>query len=72
VLSDPKKKEIYDRYGLKGLQEGGSDGFSSPEDIFSHMFGGSLFGGFGGLGGIHDSALSLIAFICVTFYLIFV
>jgi len=48
VLSDPKKKETYDRYGLKGLQEGGSDGFSSAEDIFSQMFGGSLFGGFGG------------------------
>lgn len=52
VLSDPKKKEIYDRFGLKGLQEGGgSDGFSSAEDIFSHMFGGNLFGGLGGFGG---------------------
>ncbi|CAG2184045.1 unnamed protein product, partial [Oppiella nova] len=53
VLSDPKKKEIYDRYGLKGLQEGGSDGFSSAEDIFSQMFGGGgLFGGLGGFGGM--------------------
>ena len=37
---------------MKGLQEGGSDGFSSAEDIFSHMFGGGgLFGGLGGFGG---------------------
>lgn len=52
MLTDPKKREVYDRYGLKGLQEGGSDGFSTAEDIFSHMFGGgSLFGGLGGFGG---------------------
>lgn len=46
VLSDPKKKQIYDRYGLKGIQEGGGGhdhGFMG-EDLFSHIFGGGLFG----------------------------
>ena len=51
VLSDPNKREIYDRHGLKGLQEGADMGGS---DIFEHLFGGfggGLFGGFGGRGG---------------------
>jgi DnaJ family protein A protein 2 len=52
VLSDPKKREVYDRHGLKGLQEG-SDGMDGS-DIFEHLFGGfggGLFGGgFGGRG----------------------
>ena len=57
MLSDPKKKEVYDRYGLKGLQEGGDPrgdhfgGFGG--DIFSELFGhsrggaGMFFGGGG-------------------------
>lgn len=51
VLSDPKKREVYDRHGLKGLQEG-ADGMDGS-DIFEHLFGGfggGLFGGFRGQG----------------------
>ncbi len=57
VLSDPEKRQIYDRYGEEGLK---GQGYSGPNmnDIFSHfgdIFGGggadffsSLFGGGGG------------------------
>jgi len=47
VLNDPKKREVYDRYGNKGLQEGQD---SSTEDLFSHLFGGFGGGLFGGMG----------------------
>ena len=49
VLADPKKREVYDRHGLKGLQEGVHEhgGFGS-DDILSHFFGGGLFGMGGG------------------------
>ncbi|XP_071539874.1 dnaJ homolog subfamily A member 2-like [Panulirus ornatus] len=58
VLTNPEKREIYDRYGLKGLQEGGESGFAGAEDLFGHFFGGGgpfggLFGGFGGGGFRH-------------------
>lgn len=65
ILSDPEKKEKYDRFGHAGVDPnagfGGSGGFSGGgfggggfEDIFSafgDMFGGGGFSGFGGFGG---------------------
>uniref|UniRef100_H2TGG7 DnaJ heat shock protein family (Hsp40) member A2a n=1 Tax=Takifugu rubripes TaxID=31033 RepID=H2TGG7_TAKRU len=49
VLSNPEKKELYDRYGEQGLREGGGCG-PGMDDIFSHIFGGGLFGFMGGHG----------------------
>lgn len=57
VLSDPDKKDKYDRFGHAGVDPnsgfgGGSGfgGFGGFEDIFD-MFGGAFGGGFGGFGG---------------------
>ncbi|KAF3854751.1 hypothetical protein F7725_022806 [Dissostichus mawsoni] len=49
VLTTPEKKELYDRYGEQGLREGGGGG-AGMDDIFSHIFGGGLFGFMGGQG----------------------
>lgn len=48
VLSDPAKKERYDRYGHAGLSDmgGGQGGFSNLNDIFEIF--GDIFGGMGG------------------------
>lgn len=60
VLSDERKRAIYDRAGHEGLRSGGmnpqyqdlGDIFSHFGDIFAEFFGGAGgFGGFGGPGG---------------------
>jgi DnaJ family protein A protein 2 len=50
VLSDQKKKEIYDQYGEEGLKAGGFEAHDA-NDIFRSFFG-DIFGGGGG-GGHH-------------------
>ena len=56
VLSDPERKDLYDRYGHEGLRERGyaQTNFSSAEDIFKHfgdIFSDSIFEGFFGTSG---------------------
>ena len=55
ILSDPEKKDKYDRFGHAGVDPnagfgggGFAGGFGGFEDIFSDLFGGGGFGGFGG------------------------
>ena len=50
VLSNPEKRETYDKRGEDGLKEGGAGGASNPMDLFE-MFFSSGFGPFGGGGG---------------------
>ncbi|KAI9828760.1 MAG: Type I HSP40 co-chaperone [Thelocarpon impressellum] len=48
VLSDSQKRQIYDQYGEKGLEQGGAGGGMNAEDLFSQFFGGGGGGAFGG------------------------
>jgi len=51
ILSDPERRQVYDRYGHDGLKRGGQspnfEGFGSISDLFEAFFGGGG-GGFGG------------------------
>jgi molecular chaperone DnaJ len=50
VLSDPEKRQVYDRYGREGLRGAGvNPGFSSVDEILSSF--GSIFGDLFGMGG---------------------
>jgi len=44
ILSDPTKKQIYDRHGEEGLRahEGGQHQYANPFDMFSQFFGGGF------------------------------
>jgi len=46
VLKDAEKREVYDRFGEEGLENGGAGGMSA-EDVFGSFFGDSFFGGGG-------------------------
>jgi DnaJ family protein A protein 1 len=46
VLSDPKKRRLYDEGGEQAIKEGGVEsGFHNPMDIFDMFFGGGMGGG---------------------------
>jgi DnaJ family protein A protein 2 len=46
VLSDPQKRETYDKYGEEGIKGGGfSESHVSAEDLFANLFGSGFFGG---------------------------
>src|SRR5438874_3184148 len=48
VLSDPEKRQLYDRFGHQGPRQAGFQGFGGVEDILSHFA--EFFGGGFGFG----------------------
>ena len=44
VLSDESKRELYDKYGKEGVEQGGGGGGGGGDDIFSALFGGGRGG----------------------------
>lgn len=40
ILSDPEKREMYDKYGLEGVSDDGGSGGMGGDDLFSMFFGG--------------------------------
>lgn len=50
VLSNPEKKEIYDKHGYEGLQQSSDGGSTDPMEMFHQMIG--QMGSLGGLGGM--------------------
>ncbi|KAK8792841.1 hypothetical protein WA158_005005 [Blastocystis sp. Blastoise] len=44
TLSDDEKRQIYDKYGKEGLENGGGAGGMDAADLFSSMFGGDMGG----------------------------
>lgn len=40
ILSDPSKREVYDKYGLEGVENEGGPASAAGEDLFSMFFGG--------------------------------
>lgn len=54
VLSDPQKREQYDRFGKAGLSSMGGGSAFDPRDIFSSLFGSFFSFGGGERSGPHD------------------
>ena len=50
ILNDKEKRQMYDKYGMEGIQQMGNGG-GSPFDIFENLFGGNPFGDFSSFGG---------------------
>jgi len=64
ILSDPERRQVYDRYGHEGLSSRGFEspfqGFGSFSDIFDAFFGGGdVFGGGGGGGAVQGGDVAV-------------
>ena len=53
ILSDPEKRERYNRYGYDGVNGTASQGVHDPRSVFESFFGGIFGDLFGGQGGPH-------------------
>lgn len=45
ILGDDEKRQLYNKYGEKGVESGGGGGGGDPSDLFASMFGGQQRGG---------------------------